>query len=37
MLLQLQPGTADLDTIDKGRTAIIPRMLQNTVTAYSVD
>ena len=37
MLLDLAPGSADLDTIDKGRTAIVPRMLEDTVTAYSVD
>ena len=37
MLLDLAPCSADLDTIDKGRTAIVPRMLEDTVTAYSVD
>lgn len=36
-LVDLKPGSADLDTIDKGRTAIVPRMLEDTVTAYSVD
>ena len=36
-LLDLKPGSADLDVIDKGRTAIVPRMLEDTVTAYSVD
>lgn len=36
-LVDLAPGSADLDTIDKGRTAIVPRMLEDTVTAYSVD
>jgi hypothetical protein len=36
-LIDLKPGSADLDTIDKGRTAIVPRMLEDTVTAYSVD
>jgi hypothetical protein len=36
-LLDLKPGSADLDVIDKGRTAVIPRMLEDTVTAYSVD
>jgi hypothetical protein len=37
MLLDLKPGSADLDVIDKGRTAIVPRMLEDTVTAYSVE
>lgn len=36
-LVDLAPGSADLDAIDKGRTAIVPRMLEDTVTAYSVD
>ncbi len=36
-LVDLAPGSADLDVIDKGRTAIVPRMLEDTVTAYSVD
>ena len=36
-LVDLKPGSADLDVIDKGRTAIVPRMLEDTVTAYSVD
>ncbi len=36
-LMGLKSGSADLDTIDKGRTAVIPRMLEDTVTAYSVD
>ncbi len=37
VLLDMATGSADLDTIDKGRTAIVPRMLEDTVTAYSVD
>ena len=36
-LLDLKPGTADLDVIDHGHTAVVPRMLEDTVTAYSVD
>ena len=36
-LVDLKTGSADLDVIDKGRTAIVPRMLEDTVTAYSVD
>ena len=36
-LLDLKSGSADLDVIDNGRTAIIPRMLEDTVTAYSVE
>jgi hypothetical protein len=36
-LLDLKPGSADLDMIDKGHTAVVPRMLEDTVTAYSVD
>ena len=36
-LVALKQGSADLDTIDKGRTAIVPRMLEDTVTAYAVD
>ena len=36
-LVDLAPGSADLDVIDKGHTAIVPRMLEDTVTAYSVD
>jgi hypothetical protein len=36
-LLDMKPGSADLDVIDKGHTAVVPRMLEDTVTAYSVD
>jgi hypothetical protein len=36
-LMDLAQGSADLDVIDKGRTAIVPRMMEDTVTAYSVD
>ena len=36
-LLDLKAGSADLDVIDKGHTAIIPRMLEDTVRAYTVD
>ncbi len=36
-LLDLKPGSADLDVIDKGKTAVVPRMLEDTVTAYSVE
>ena len=36
-LVDLAPGSADLDLIDKGHTAIVPRMLEDTVTAYLVD
>lgn len=36
-LLGMKQGSADLDTIDKGRTAVVPRMLEDTVTAYTVD
>ena len=36
-LLSLKPGSSDLDAIDNGHTAIVPRMLEDTVTAYSVD
>ncbi len=30
-------GSADLDVVDKGHTAVVPRMLEDTVTAYTVD
>jgi hypothetical protein len=36
-LVTLKQGSADLDAIDKGHTAVVPRMLEDTVTAYSVD
>lgn len=36
-LLPLTKGSSDMDAIDKGHTAVIPLMLQDTVTAYSVD
>jgi sugar lactone lactonase YvrE len=36
-LLDLKPGTADLDVIDKGHTAVVPRMMEDMITAYSVD
>ena len=36
-LLESPASTADLDTIDKGRTAVLPIMMQDTVTAYSID
>jgi hypothetical protein len=36
-LLDLEQGSADLDMIDKGHTVIVPRMMKDTVTAYSVD
>jgi hypothetical protein len=36
-LMSLKSGSADLDMIDKGRTAVIPRMLEDTVTAYAID
>jgi hypothetical protein len=36
MLLDLKPGSADLDTVNKGRMAVVPRMLEDTVTAYTV-
>ena len=36
-LVDLAPGSADLDAIDKGHTAIVPRMQEDTVTAYAVD
>jgi hypothetical protein len=36
-LVDLKAGSADLDVIDKGKTAVVPRMLEDTVTAYSVD
>ncbi len=35
-LQTLETGSADLDVIDKGHTAIVPRMLKDTVTAYEV-
>ncbi len=37
MLVDLKQGSADLDTIDKGRTAVVPRMMEDTLTAYTVD
>jgi hypothetical protein len=36
-LMGFKPGSADLDVIDKGRTAVVPHMLEDTITAYSVD
>ena len=36
-LLDLKSGSADLDVVDHGRTAVVPRMLEDTVTAYSVE
>lgn len=35
-LIDLPAGSADLDVIDKGQTAVIPVMMENTVTAYEV-
>jgi hypothetical protein len=35
-LIDLKPGSADLDVINKGHLAVVPRMLEDTVTAYSV-
>jgi hypothetical protein len=36
-LVDLKQGSADLDTIDKGRTAVVPLMMEDMVTAYEVD
>jgi hypothetical protein len=36
-LQTLKKGSSDLDVIDKGRTAVVPRMLDDTVTAYTVE
>jgi outer membrane protein assembly factor BamB len=36
-LLPLTKGSADMDAVDHGHTAVIPLMLQDTVSAYSVD
>jgi hypothetical protein len=35
-LIDLPQGSADLDVIDKGHTAVIPVMMEDTVTAYDV-
>ncbi len=36
-LLDLKPGSADLDVINKGKLAVIPQMMESEVTAYHVD
>jgi hypothetical protein len=36
-LLDMKKGSSDMDAVDKGRTAIVPHMLEDTITAYSVD
>jgi hypothetical protein len=36
-LLDMKKGSSDMDVIDKGRTAVVPHMLEDTITAYSVD
>lgn len=36
-LMDSPASTADMDTIDKGRTAVLPIMMQDTVSAYSID
>ena len=35
-LIDLPAGSADLDVIDKGQTAVIPVMMEDTVTAYDI-
>jgi hypothetical protein len=35
-LLDLKPGSSDLDQFDNGHEVVIPQMLENEVTAYSV-
>jgi hypothetical protein len=37
MLQTLKKGSSDMDVIDKGCTAVVPRMLKDAVIAYSVD
>jgi hypothetical protein len=36
-LLDMKKGSSDLDVIDRGSTAVVPHMLEDTITAYSVD
>jgi SMP-30/Gluconolactonase/LRE-like region len=36
-LIDLEGGSADLEVIDRGKTAIIPFLLGDKVTAYSID
>ncbi len=36
-LLAMKPASSDLDVIDKGHTAVVPHMMEDTITAYSVD
>jgi hypothetical protein len=36
-LLDLKPSSADMDQIDKGRTVVIPIMMEDRLVAYSVD
>lgn len=35
-LLDLKPSSADMDQIDKGRTVVIPIMMEDRVVAYSI-
>ena len=35
-LLDLNQGSADLEVVDDGKTAIVPMMMDNAITAYSI-
>lgn len=37
VLMPMKPGSADLDVMDNGHQAIVPHMLEDTITAYHVD
>jgi hypothetical protein len=36
-LLDMKKGSSDMDVIDRGHTAVVPHMLEDTITAYSVE
>jgi hypothetical protein len=33
----MKKGSSDMDVIDRGHTAVVPHMLEDTITAYSVE
>ena len=37
LLMDLNTGSADLDVIDKGHTAVVPIMMDDNIRAFSVD
>ena len=37
VLLPMKPGSSDLDEMDNGHIAIVPHMLEDTITAYHID